>query len=76
MDFSNSAGLIEAVEQCNGAGVCRKSDGAMCPSFQATQGDAQHTRRANLLRAMLSRQFPAGRLAEQAVREALDLCLA
>ena len=37
-DFSSQAGLEGAIEQCNGAGVCRKADGVMCPSFQATRG--------------------------------------
>ena len=75
LNFSN--GLVGAVEQCNGAGVCRKSEGTMCPSFQATQEEMHSTRgRANLLRAMLSRQFPTEQVATQAVREALDLCLA
>lgn len=83
MDFSRwgrgdgKTGLARAVEQCNGAGVCRKADGVMCPSFQATQNEMHSTRgRANLLRAMISGRFPAGHLPEKAVREALDLCLA
>ncbi len=70
-------GLIDAVEHCNGAGVCRKADGVMCPSFQASQEEMHSTRgRANLLRAMISDQFQSGQLAEKAVKEALDLCLA
>lgn len=77
LDFSAQAGLDGAVEQCNGAGVCRKADGVMCPSFQATQEEMHSTRgRANLLRALLSGRFPAQDLAEKSVYEALDLCLA
>ncbi len=79
LDFhqQGAAGLTAAVEQCNGAGVCRKADGVMCPSFQASQDEMHSTRgRANLLRAMLSGQFPSSLLAEKAVKEALDLCLA
>ena len=44
-----------AVEMCNGAGVCRKTENVMCPSFQATQDETFSTRgRANLLRAMMA----------------------
>ncbi len=76
LDFSSQAGLAGAIEQCNGAGVCRKLDGVMCPSFQATREEMHSTRgRANLLRAMISGKFPTGRIAEKAVMDALDLCL-
>ena len=55
LDFSHHGGLALAVEQCNGQGVCRKFDGVMCPSFQATREEQNSTRgRANLLRAMIS----------------------
>ena len=77
LNFSRNAGLDGAIEQCNGAGVCRKSDGVMCPSFQATGEEMHSTRgRANLLRAMISGQFPGQEAAEKTVYEALDLCLA
>ena len=77
LDFSSQAGLVGAIEQCNGAGVCRKDDGVMCPSFQATQEEMHSTRgRANLLRAMLTGRFPTQGMAEKTVYEALDLCLA
>lgn len=55
LDFSRQDGLANAIEQCNGQGVCRKFDGVMCPSFQATREEQNATRgRANLLRAMIS----------------------
>jgi len=77
MDFSRQAGFLGAVELCNGAGVCRKADGLMCPSYQATFEEMHSTRgRANLLRGMLSGNFSSNQLAEQKVFEALDLCLA
>jgi FAD/FMN-containing dehydrogenase/Fe-S oxidoreductase len=51
---SGPAGLVGAIEMCNGAGVCRKTENVMCPSFQATQDESCSTRgRANLLRAMM-----------------------
>ncbi len=75
LDLTEQGGLTGAIEQCNGQGVCRKMDGMMCPSFQATREEMHSTRgRANLLRAMIS-QLPAGDLTD-GVYEALDLCLA
>lgn len=77
MSFGAPNGLEAAIEHCNGAGVCRKADGVMCPSFQATQEEMHSTRgRANLLRAMISGRFPTQNLAEKTVYQALDLCLA
>jgi len=75
--YSNQVNLHEAIEQCNGAAVCRKDTGVMCPSFQATQDEMHSTRgRANLLRAMISGRLPTQQMAEKAVYEAIDLCLA
>jgi Fe-S oxidoreductase len=83
IDFSGNGGslgekgLIGAVEHCNGAGVCRKTGGVMCPSFQVLQEEEHSTRgRANLLRAMMSGKFPSIEAGEKAVMAALDLCLA
>lgn len=76
-DLSNQGGLAGAIEMCNGAGVCRKVEGVMCPSFQVTQEELFSTRgRANLLRALISDSFPSSSEGERAVYEALDLCLA
>ncbi len=75
LDFKRNGSLTLAIEQCNGQGVCRKFDGVMCPSFQATREEIYSTRgRANLLRAMISAKS-AG-IDEEDVRVALDLCLA
>ncbi|RMF45869.1 MAG: FAD-binding oxidoreductase, partial [Anaerolineae bacterium] len=74
LDFSRQGGITGAIEQCNGAGVCRKDTGVMCPSFQATREEMHSTRgRANLLRALISGALPE---AEEAAWQALDLCLA
>jgi hypothetical protein len=55
ISFDSHGGLSGAVEMCNGAGVCRKADGVMCPSFQVTGAEMHSTRgRANLLRAMMT----------------------
>jgi FAD/FMN-containing dehydrogenase/Fe-S oxidoreductase len=75
LDFSAQGGLTGAIEQCNGAGVCRKDGGVMCPSFQATGIEMFSTRgRANLMRALVSaKPSPPP---ESEVKRALDLCLA
>jgi len=76
-DSPDSIKLVEAIEQCNGVGVCRKSGGVMCPSFQATLDEKYSTRgRANLLRALVSNSFESQEMAMQAVKETLDKCLA
>lgn len=70
--------FADALELCNGAGVCRKlaqSGGTMCPSYMATKEEKDSTRgRANLFRQLFSgRQKEAFTSAE--LRDALDLCL-
>ena len=55
LNFDAEGGLVNAIENCNGAGVCRKFDGTMCPSFQATREESHSTRgRGNMLRAFIS----------------------
>jgi Fe-S oxidoreductase len=70
--------MLRAVEMCNGAGVCRKFGGVMCPSFQVTREEMHSTRgRANLLRALFTGQFSTtNQLDLGIIHEALDLCLA
>jgi FAD/FMN-containing dehydrogenase/Fe-S oxidoreductase len=76
-EIPESTKLVEAIEQCNGVGVCRKSEGVMCPSFQATKDEMYSTRgRANLLRTMAANGFTTPELALHAVKETLDNCLA
>src|SRR6184192_561273 len=68
-------GFGKAIEMCNNNGHCRKFDaGTMCPSFRATRDEVHLTRgRANTLRLALSGQL--GEEGDQAVKEALDLCV-
>ncbi|MGZ5046578.1 MAG: FAD-binding and (Fe-S)-binding domain-containing protein [Usitatibacter sp.] len=77
LDWSAWGGLAGAVEMCNNNGHCRKFDaGTMCPSFRATRDERDLTRgRANTLRLALSGQLGGDADAEEAVREALDLCV-
>ncbi|HSQ55906.1 MAG TPA: FAD-linked oxidase C-terminal domain-containing protein [Gemmata sp.] len=58
LDFSKQGGFFKSAEACNGAGVCRKTQGgAMCPSYRATKDERDTTRgRANALRIALSVQ--------------------
>jgi Fe-S oxidoreductase/FAD/FMN-containing dehydrogenase len=77
LDWSASNGFAGAVEMCNNNGHCRKFDaGTMCPSYRATLDERDLTRgRANTLRLALSRQLGPDDEAEEAVRDALDLCV-
>ena len=53
--------LMCSVEQCNGAGVCLKSNltgGTMCPAYKLSRDETRSTRaRANVLREILTRGF-------------------
>src|SRR5260221_14291073 len=62
---------------CNNNGHCRKFDaGTMCPSYRATGNERDLTRgRANTLRLALSNQLGGDAIAEESVRDALDLCV-
>jgi FAD/FMN-containing dehydrogenase/Fe-S oxidoreductase len=75
LNWSEWGGFDKAVEMCNNNGHCRKFDaGTMCPSYRATLDERHLTRgRANTLRLALSNQL--GDEGEEAVKEALDLCV-
>ncbi len=77
LDWSAWGGFAGAVEMCNNNGHCRKFDaGTMCPSYRATGAERDLTRgRANTLRLALSNQLGSDAVAEEAVRDALDLCV-
>lgn len=75
-DWRADISLMDAVEKCNGAGACRKSTGAMCPSYQATRNEADSTRgRANLLRIALTEPDPRKALTSTELQDALANCL-
>src|SRR5258708_4682860 len=77
LDWSAWGGFAGAVEMCNNNGHCRKFDaGTMCPSYRVTGNERDLTRgRANTLRLALSGQLGSDQDADDAVREALDLCV-
>ncbi len=68
-----------AANRCVGVGNCRSHDhkGVMCPSYRVTQEEMHSTRgRARLLFEMLEGAPLKDRWKSEAVKEALDLCLA
>ena len=71
-------GYTRAIERCVGMGKCRaQSGGVMCPSYRATGEERHSTRgRARLLSEMLRGEIIRDGWRNEAVREALDLCLA
>ncbi len=76
LDFSYDQGFHRAIEMCNGAGVCRKHSGTMCPPYMVTGEEEHSTRgRANMLRAALTGKIPVERLTEKRMYETMDLCV-
>jgi FAD/FMN-containing dehydrogenase/Fe-S oxidoreductase len=80
-DYQRQGNFFQSIELCNGAGVCRKTQGgAMCPSYRATRDEQDTTRaRANALRLAISGQGERGNarspLAERWIQPVMDLCL-
>jgi FAD/FMN-containing dehydrogenase/Fe-S oxidoreductase len=86
-DYADAHGFGGAVEQCNGAGVCRKrTGGTMCPSYMATLDERHSTRgRGNALRLAITGQLDGTRSTAAPTGEpnwndpetikTLDLCL-
>ena len=83
--------LMCSIEQCNGAGDCRKSNlmgGTLCPAFKVSGDETKATRaRANVLREILTRGWESEAFAEAVkndknilksneLAEVLDSCLA
>ena len=67
--------LMCSIEQCNGAGDCRKSNligGTLCPAYKVSGDELKTTRaRANVLREILTRGGDWS-----LIKEELDSCLA
>jgi FAD/FMN-containing dehydrogenase/Fe-S oxidoreductase len=70
--------MNHAVLRCVGVGRCRRLDGGtMCPSYQVTREEEHSTRgRARLLFEMFEGKVTPQSWKNEAVKEALDLCLA
>ena len=74
----DGASLADAVHRCTGVGKCvaPAPGGVMCPSWVATREEKDSTRgRARVLQEALDGSLVHG-LADPAVHDALDLCLA
>ncbi len=80
MNFSTPEGdgFARSIEHCVGMGKCRsQSGGVMCPSYRITGEEKHSTRgRARLFGEMLRGEVVTGGWQSEAVKEALDLCLA
>ncbi|MFR9780236.1 FAD-binding and (Fe-S)-binding domain-containing protein, partial [Micromonospora sp. MS34] len=81
--YPDDAGSFgQAVLRCVGVGKCRRhSGGVMCPSYMVTREEEHSTRgRSRLLFEMLDGAARGGAIGDgwrsEAVRDALDLCLA
>jgi FAD/FMN-containing dehydrogenase/Fe-S oxidoreductase len=78
-DYSREGGFLRAIEQCNGAAVCRKlKAGTMCPSFMATRDEQDTTRaRANALRNALAGRasFDRSDFTSKDTYQVMDLCI-
>ncbi len=76
--WRKEGGFPEAMDLCNGAGVCRQraeSGGAMCPSYMATENEKDTTRgRANLFRQLFASKN-ADAFSSEELKDALGLCL-
>ena len=77
--FAHDGGsMANAVHRCTGVGKCvaPTTTGVMCPSYLATREEKDSTRgRSRVLQEALDGELVRG-LADPAVEEALDLCLA
>lgn len=78
-NFSSSANIQLAAEQCNGSGDCLKMDdagGTMCPSYRVTRDEKYVTRgRANLLREMITTYKDKQSFNDPELYDSMDLCL-
>ncbi len=76
MNFTREGGFSLSADLCNGNGACRKKEGVMCPSFQATGNEYDTTRaRAQALRSIINGRVPRDELAGEGLHDVLDLCL-
>ncbi len=72
---SQTHAMMCSIEQCNGAGDCRKSNligGTMCPAYKVSGDEIKTTRaRSNVIREILTRGGD-----DKLIKEVLDACLA
>ncbi len=72
---SQTHAMMCSIEQCNGAGDCRKNNlmgGTMCPAYKVSGDEIKTTRaRSNVIREILTRGGD-----DRLIKEVLDTCLA
>ncbi|MBR1627335.1 MAG: FAD-binding protein [Bacteroidales bacterium] len=78
--FEKEISFLQAAEQCNGAGVCRKDSafgGSMCPSFRANDNDERFSTRAraNIIREIFTYNGEKDPFVSQEIKDLLDECL-
>lgn len=76
---TDEGSFARATSRCVGVGTCRRyNEGTMCPSYMVTKEEKHSTRgRARLLFEMLRGEVIGKKMwKDEAVKEALDLCLA
>lgn len=74
--FEKDGGIELAADLCNGNGACRKREGVMCPTFQATGDEYQTTRaRAQTLRSYFNGTLPASEWLGEEMHAVLDHCI-
>lgn len=78
-DFSETDGILHAVEKCRGSADCRKphtAGGTMCPSYMATKDEKDTTRaRANILRDFLIFSEQKNKFDHAEILKVMDLCM-
>ncbi len=77
-NYEREEGFSHALEQCNGAGLCRRltPGGTMCPSYRVLKDERHATRgRANALRLAFTGQLSNRPSDVKHVNETLALCL-
>ncbi len=78
-NYGQQGSYLQAVEQCNGSGDCRKSEafaGVMCPTYRATKDEKYDTRaRANILREHLLYSADKALFKSKEVWQLLDSCV-
>jgi FAD/FMN-containing dehydrogenase/Fe-S oxidoreductase len=76
--FPNEGSFPRAAMRCVGVGKCRRHEGGtMCPSYMVTREEKHATRgRAHLLYEMFQGEILKDGWKNEAVKDALDLCLA
>src|SRR5207244_2313000 len=76
LNFEKEGGIELAADLCNGNGQCRKKEGVMCPSFQATNDEKDSTRaRANALRAFFHKKISFDELLGSDFYSVMELCI-